>query len=92
MSKRGREANCLRDLLIIRQHNRVRIDAVNQNLGSALGYKYKDGINTKHPAIIVFVPDKIDEDFVSPSQVVPKKFQAPDPKNKKIISGVKLMW
>jgi hypothetical protein len=65
MSKR--EANCLRDLLIIRHHNRARIDAVNQNLGSALDYKYKDGMNTNHPAIIVFVPDKIHENFISPS-------------------------
>lgn len=80
MSKR--EAKCLRDLLIIRQHNRDKIDAVNQNLGSALGYKYVDGKRTNHPAIIIFVPDKIHIDFISPSQVVRKTFHAPDPQKK----------
>lgn len=73
-----REAESLRDLLKIRQHNRSRLDAVNQNLGSALGFKYTNGQQTSHPAIIVFVPDKIDEGLVPSSQVVPKELEVPD--------------
>ncbi len=76
-----REANCLEDLLIIREHNRDKIDAVNQNLGSALGYKFRNGKNTKHPAIIVFVPEKINEKFIPKKQIIDRdaEFFAPDP-------------
>ena len=73
-----KEAKNLKDLLKIREHNRQQIDAINQNLGSALGFKYTNGQQTNHPAIIIFVPDKVNEDLVSPSQVVPKKLEKPD--------------
>jgi hypothetical protein len=71
-----REANSLRDLLKIRAANRANIDAVNQNLGSALAFKHTNGERTNHPAILVFVPDKIDERLVPRSQVVPKELEA----------------
>lgn len=50
-----RMARCLRDLLLIRDANAGYIDSVNGTLGSALGYKNKDG----DPAILIFVPRKI---------------------------------
>lgn len=71
-----KEASCLRDLLIIRRENREKIDAINQNLGSALGYKYVNGQQTQHPSIIVFVPDKIEEKLIPSSQVAPKELEA----------------
>lgn len=71
-----REAKNLKELLLIRQNNLERIEAVNLNLGSALGYKHTNGIRTNHPAILVFVPDKIDSRLVPESQRVPKELEA----------------
>ncbi|NET03972.1 MAG: hypothetical protein F6K16_04415 [Symploca sp. SIO2B6] len=70
-----REAKNLKELLLIRQNNLDSIESVNLNLGSALGYKYTNGIRTNHPAILVFVPDKIDSRLVPESQRVPKEFE-----------------
>ncbi len=71
-----REAKNLKELLQIRQNNLEQIEAVNLNLGSALGYKYVNGRRTNHPAILVFVPDKIEERLVPESQTVPKELEA----------------
>ncbi len=45
--------------MIIREQNMAEIEKVNQNLGTALGWKYTGGVQTQHPAVIVFVPDKV---------------------------------
>lgn len=55
----AKEARSLNDLLKIRAANRDQIEAVNGNLGTALGFKWKNGQNTGHPAIIIFVPQKV---------------------------------
>jgi hypothetical protein len=72
-----REAANLIDLLKIREHSRDKIDAINGNLGSALGYKYTNGVRTDHPCIIVFVPKKIPESSLPQAQIVPKELEAP---------------
>jgi len=71
-----REATNLLDLLRIRERSKDKIDAINGNLGSALGFKHTAGVRTDHPAIIVFVPEKIREDLLEPSQVVPRVLEA----------------
>ncbi len=72
-----REASSLLDLLRIREGNRDVIDSINGNLGSALGFKYTNGLQTVHPSVLVFVPEKIRESFLPESQVVPKVFESP---------------
>lgn len=74
-----REAASLRELMIIRDQNRDRIEAVNQNLGSALGWKHTNGVRTNHPAVIVFVPDKLHEALVPRHQQVPARLKATFP-------------
>ena len=53
-----KEAKSLNELLKIREANRDKIEAVNGNLGTALGFKWKNGHKTDHPAVIIFVPQK----------------------------------
>ncbi|MGD9368911.1 MAG: hypothetical protein PVH87_24620 [Desulfobacteraceae bacterium] len=53
-----KEARSLNDLLRIRAANREKIEAVNGNLGTALGYKWTNGQRTDHPCVIIFVPQK----------------------------------
>jgi hypothetical protein len=72
-----REAANLIDLLRIREHCKDQIDAINGNLGSALGFKHTKGRRTDHPTVIVFVPQKIEEILLPGSQVVPKELEAP---------------
>ena len=71
-----REAENLRELMIIRDQNRDEIVAANQNLGSALGWKYANGVRTNHPAVIVFVPDKLHEALVPRHQRIPARLRA----------------
>lgn len=73
-----REAANLIDLLNIREHCRDKIDAINMNLGSALGFKHTNGVRTNHPTVIVFVPEKTRENLLPESQVVPKELEAPE--------------
>ena len=70
-----REASNLLDLLRIRERNRDKIDAINGNLGSALGFKYTNGQQTNYPSIIVFVPEKIGEELLPEGQVIPKTME-----------------
>lgn len=70
-----REAASLRELMIIRDQNRDKIEAASQNLGSALGWKHTNGVRTNHPAVIVFVPDKLPEALVPRSQRVPTRLK-----------------
>jgi len=73
-----REAANLLDLLKIREGRHEKIDAINGNLGSALGFKHTDGRRTDHPAILVFVPKKIHEAQLAEDQIVPKELGIPD--------------
>ena len=47
----SKEAKSLKDLLVIRAANREKIEAVNGNLGTALGFKWANGQQTEHPCI-----------------------------------------
>lgn len=72
-----REAANLLDLLMIREGCREKIDAINGNLGSALGFKHTRGRKTNHPSILVFVPKKIREAQLAEGQIVPKILEIP---------------
>lgn len=72
-------ATSLKDLLLIRNANRQYIDSINGNLGSALGFKKATGqpVSSK-PAILIFIPRKIDPKWLSGSQVIQKVLQGPN--------------
>lgn len=73
-----REAENLLDLLKIRESRRDSIDAINGNLGSALGFKHVNGRKTNHPSILIFVPKKISEENLAEDQIVPKDLEFRD--------------
>ena len=73
-----REAASLNDLLRIRAASRTRIEAVNGNLGTALGFKWSGGQRTDHPCIIIFVPQKLGIEEVQGSQRAPDRLDGPD--------------
>jgi len=59
------EAKSIKDLMCIRAHNRQFLDSINGNLGTALGFKKKTGEEiSQQPAIIVFVPQKINPKWI----------------------------
>ncbi len=64
----------LRELLIIREHNRAYIDSITHGLGSALGLKNGDG----DPCIIVFVPQKINKKWLPSTQIITNRLETPD--------------
>ena len=73
------EAKTLRDLVRIRAHNTEFLDSINYNLGSALGFKKKTNQDLSHePAIIVFVPQKINPNWIPDAELIPKKLEGPD--------------
>jgi hypothetical protein len=73
------QARSLKDLLRIRAANRDLIESVNDNLGSALGFKRPTGGSvTDEPAVLIFVPRKIDNCWLPASQQIPKVLQGPD--------------
>ena len=73
------DAKNLQDLLRIRAANRDLIDSVNGNLGSALGFKRPSGGNvTDQPAVLIFVPRKIDNRWLPASQQIPTLLNGPD--------------
>ena len=67
------KAKNLRELLILRDHNRDYIDSITDNLGSALGLKNGHG----DPCVIVFVPSKIKKKWLPSAQVIKNKLKAP---------------
>lgn len=74
------EAQSLRELLLIRHANRHRIEAVNGNMGSALGLKQSTDPahpDNGKPAILVFVPQKIAPKWVNPVQRLPERMSGP---------------
>lgn len=63
----------------IRAHNREFLDSINGNLGTALGFKKRTGQSlSNQPAIIVFVPLKINPKWVPKSQMIPERLEGPD--------------
>lgn len=72
------QAKSIRDLMRIRAHNREFLESINWNLGTALGRKKRTGQPlSKEPAIIVFVPEKINPKWI-PNSLIPKKLEGPD--------------
>jgi hypothetical protein len=73
------EAKSLRDLMRIRAHNREFLESISRNLGTALGFKKRTGQPlSKQPAIIVFVPLKINSKWIPEAQLIPEKLEGPD--------------
>jgi hypothetical protein len=75
------QAKSLRDLMRIRAHNPNRkfLKSIDDNLGTALGFKKRTGEKiSDEPAIIVFVPAKINPKWIPGSQLIPKKLKGPD--------------
>jgi hypothetical protein len=73
------QAKGLKDLMRIRAHNRDFLESINGNLGTALGFKKKTGEALSNvPAIIVFVPQKINPKWIPGSQLIPKQLRGPD--------------
>ncbi len=74
----AKEGKSLKDLLLIRAANRAKIEAVNGNLGTALGFKWTNGQQTEHPCIIIFVPQKLNPELVPSSEKAPERLEDPD--------------
>ena len=73
------EAQSLKDLMRIRAHNREFFDSINGNLGTALGFKKHTGQPVSNePAVIVFVPLKINPKWIPGAQLIPKRLDGPD--------------
>lgn len=73
------QAKSLSDLMRIRAKNREFLDSINGNLGTALGFKKPTGQEvTNEPAIIVFVPRKINPKWIPGAQQIPKKLKGPN--------------
>ena len=60
------QAENLRELLIIREHENDYIQSINANLGSAIGLKNGDG----DPCVIIFVPQKIAKKWMPESEII----------------------
>jgi hypothetical protein len=73
------QATSLTELMRIRAHIRAYLESINDTLGTALGFKKVTGetISTE-PAIIVFVPMKINPKWIPGSQVIPQRLEGPD--------------
>jgi len=72
-------ASSLKDLLRIRHANRDYIESLNENLGSALGFKRKTGQEASNePAVLIFVPRKIDPKWIAGDQLIKKTLEGPD--------------
>lgn len=71
-------ARSLKDLLLIRNENRAYLDSINGNLGSALGFKKKTGYAVSdEPAVLVFVPRKIDSKWLPMGQEIRQELKGP---------------
>ena len=73
------EAKSLEDLMRIRANNREFLESISHNLGTALGFKKRTGQPlSKQPAILVFVPQKINPKWIPEGQMIPEKLEGPD--------------
>lgn len=75
-----KEAQSLNDLLKIREANRDKIEAINGNLGTALGFKWTNNNRTDHPCVIIFVPQKAAPELVPDDEKAPEILEGPDGK------------
>ena len=72
-------ARTLADLIRIRHANRHLIDQINGNLGSALGFKKRrNEAVSKEPAVIVFVPRKVNAKWLPAGAHIPDTLYGPD--------------
>ncbi len=73
------QARTLRDLFRIRDANRDYLESINGHLGTALGFKRPTGGEVGgEPAILVFVPRKVDPKWLPGNQLIHKKLDGPD--------------
>lgn len=74
------QATSLEDLMRIRAANRGFLDSINGHLGTALGFKRETGANAPSdtPAVIVFVPQKINPRWLPGDQLLPKQLDGPE--------------
>jgi hypothetical protein len=70
-------AKNLRDLMLIRGHNRKIINRFSDEQGTALGFRTKKGKRTSEPAVIIFVQRKINEKWLPKHKRIPKKLMGP---------------
>lgn len=68
------QARSLRDLLLIREHNRSYIDGLSGINGSALGFKNRDGST---PAILLFVDRKIPQKWLRSGRAIRPELRGP---------------
>ncbi|MBI4702539.1 MAG: hypothetical protein HY744_15575 [Deltaproteobacteria bacterium] len=73
-----RQAKSLRDLLSIRNANRDYLGAIGGNLGTALGFKkrFREEVSDE-PAILVFVPRKIEAKWLPKGHAIKKRLAGP---------------
>ena len=71
------DAQSLKDLLQIRAANKDLIDNVNNNLGSAVGFRYEGSQITDEPAVLIFVQKKINNRWLPTDQRIPEKLIGP---------------
>lgn len=73
-------ARSLADLMRIRAHNRSYLESLNGTLGTALGFKRHTGEPTTsdEPAILVFVPEKINRKWVAPNDLIKHDLSGPN--------------
>ena len=75
------EARSLRDLLIIRDANRDKLEAINGTLGTALGIKHSTdpaAPENGKPCVMVFVPQKIASKWVPAGLEIPRRLDGPN--------------
>lgn len=75
------EARSLRDLLIIRDANRDKLEAINGTLGTALGIKHSTdpaAPENGKPCVIVFVPQKVAPKWVPAGLEIPRRLDGPN--------------
>jgi hypothetical protein len=74
----AKEAKSLNDLLRIRAASMDKIEVVNENLGTALGFKWTNGQRTNHPCVIIFVEQKVESSLVPDDEKAPEVLEAPN--------------
>ena len=71
-------ASSLRELMEIRKANRTLLDRFNGTLGTALGFKRRTGqMPSREPAIVVFVPRKVNPVWLPDDQKIPSQLKGP---------------
>jgi hypothetical protein len=74
------QAKSLRDLMSIRAYkeNKEYLESINGNLGTAVGFKKRTGEQiSNEPAIIVFIPEKVNPKWLSKTDLIRSKLEGP---------------